>query len=56
VTWIIPADLEYKPAPPPCVVLCDPDKDLLRCGRPAESGHTILDFPLCDQCFDAIRL
>jgi hypothetical protein len=56
VSWI-PEDLAPPAAPAaPCIVLKDPDKDHLRCGRPATGGHTILDWGLCDECWEAIRL
>jgi hypothetical protein len=50
--WIVnPPVQEYRR---PCVVVPNPE-DFRLCG--ARSGeHTILDLPLCDECYEAIRL
>lgn len=49
-SWIA----DNVPSYPSCVILTDPNSDTARCGRPARGGKTILDWPICDECYDAV--
>lgn len=44
------------PVLPSCVILPDPQDDQRKCNAPCESGYTVLDKPVCDDCWSAIRL
>lgn len=44
-----------QPYRQPCIVLTDPASDTKKCGLPS-GEHTVLDLPLCDTCYEAIRL
>jgi len=48
-SWII----EPAPVGKACVVLVDPKTDRL-CGKPATTGRTVLDLPICDACYQAV--
>lgn len=54
MSWMPP----FPPAGPPlprCVLLTNPDNDTAKCGAECHSGHTVLDSPVCDHCFEAIQ-
>lgn len=52
---MVPDPTEYiRPGVNQCQVLCDPDHDNTRCGRPG-SGRTILGFAICDDCYSSVR-
>jgi hypothetical protein len=49
----------YKPAEPQfpaCVVMTDPTHDVAKCGKPATSGYTVLEYPICDECYGLVSL
>ena len=48
---------EDKPSAfPGCVVMTDPLHDFAKCGAPARGGRTVLDLPICDECYDAVAM
>lgn len=57
MSWIIDADAVVASGRvgPPCAICTDPENDNVKCKKPA-GDHTILDHPICDECWEAIRL
>jgi hypothetical protein len=49
-SWII----DSAPSQPGCKVLVDPNTDR-QCGNPATPDRTVLDLPICEACFQAVR-
>jgi hypothetical protein len=49
-------DEDTPSAFPGCVVMTDPLHDFAKCGAPARGGRTVLDLPICDECWNAVAL
>ena len=50
-----PVEHEYRR---PCVILPDPTSDdtpRYKCNAPS-GQHTVLDSPICDECWNAVKL
>lgn len=55
--WIVSDQIKQvyqQPPRPPCRILPNPN-EYTYCNKPS-GEHTVLDYPVCDECWEAVRL